>query len=551
MRYVGVFLFATHNVRMLSTMAIWWRRASLGLQGKIIIFAALAFISVVGVSTYIATLLTRTMVEEEIYLKALAQARAAAHQLVSRRSLEDPAILLRELRQMEKDFPGVQQADIYLHEPQHRLLASTAPQAPHLELDDIPGIEKYNEFERPDEDTVTIETPGGKSWIIGTTIRDHDRAIACLNLKVSKSQTSTVTRGLVLRNLVLTLASLALVVLVIHVFFLKRVRGPVRELIRVMEAAEGGQLDVRAKAVSEDEIGHLAKHLNQMLARIENFSTELGRKVEEATAELARRNEELARINQELFETQRTLARSERLAVAGQLAASLAHEIGTPLNSISGHVQLLARRAAGDEGMTRRLQVIENQIAHIVRTVKQLLSWTHTLELHVAALDLRHALQEALLLSSPALQHRKIRVRMELASDVPKMYGDAGYLQQVFLNLINNSMDAMPQGGELKVRLAINPDGQGLQIGLEDTGHGMSADTLAHIFEPMFTTKRMGTGSGLGLAICDQIVRQHAGTIKVASEPGRGTRFTIFLPLDCRGRVETSSAPASVVGSLH
>ena len=532
-------------------MAIWWRRASLGLQGKIIIFAALAFISVVGVSTYIATLLTRTMVEEEIYLKALAQARAAAHQLVSRRSLEDPAILLRELRQMEKDFPGVQQADIYLHEPQHRLLASTAPQAPHLELDDIPGIEKYNEFERPDEDTVTIETPGGKSWIIGTTIRDHDRAIACLNLKVSKSQTSTVTRGLVLRNLVLTLASLALVVLVIHVFFLKRVRGPVRELIRVMEAAEGGQLDVRAKAVSEDEIGHLAKHLNQMLARIENFSTELGRKVEEATAELARRNEELARINQELFETQRTLARSERLAVAGQLAASLAHEIGTPLNSISGHVQLLARRAAGDEGMTRRLQVIENQIAHIVRTVKQLLSWTHTLELHVAALDLRHALQEALLLSSPALQHRKIRVRMELASDVPKMYGDAGYLQQVFLNLINNSMDAMPQGGELKVRLAINPDGQGLQIGLEDTGHGMSADTLAHIFEPMFTTKRMGTGSGLGLAICDQIVRQHAGTIKVASEPGRGTRFTIFLPLDCRGRVETSSAPASVVGSLH
>jgi signal transduction histidine kinase len=530
-------------------MVIRWRPASLGLQGKIIIFAALAFISVVTVSTFIAMLLTRTMVEEEIYLKALAQARATAHQVVSRRSLEDPAVLLGELRQMERDFPGVQQADVYLHAPEHRLLATTAPQAAHLELDDIPGIEKYNEFERPDEDTVTIETPGGKSWVIGTTIRDHDRPIACLNLTVSKSKTSTVTRGLVLRNLVLTLASLALVVLVIHVFFLKRVRGPVKEMIRVMERAEGGQLNVRAGAVGEDEIGQLAEHLNRMLVRIENFNTELGRKVEEATAELARRNEELARINQELFETQRTLARSERLAVAGQLAASLAHEIGTPLNSISGHVQLLARRAAGDEGLARRLQVIDNQIEHIVRTVKQLLSWTHTLELHAELTDVRSVLEEALLLSSPALQHRNIRVRKEFASGVPEIYADAGYLRQVFLNLINNSMDAMPHGGEIRVGLAPGPDGKALRVDLADTGHGMAPETLAHIFEPMFTTKRMGTGSGLGLAICDQIIRQHAGSIRVESESGRGTRFTILLPLDGCARLEMPTPSASVVDS--
>jgi signal transduction histidine kinase len=303
--------------------------------------------------------------------------------------------------------------------------------------------------------------------------------------------------------------------------------------------------------VSDDEIGQLANHLNQMLTRIENFNTELGRKVEEATAELARRNEELARINEELFETQRTLARSERLAVAGQLAASLAHEIGTPLNSISGHVQLLARRAAGDEGLTRRLQIIENQIQHIVRTVKRLLSWTHTLELHVEPIDLRRVLKEVVLLSSPALQHRRIRVRMELPPETPKIYADAGYLQQVFLNLINNSMDAMPQGGELKLSLALNSDGQALQVDLGDTGHGMSAETLAHIFEPMFTTKRMGTGSGLGLAICDQIVRQHGGTIKAESELGRGTRFTIVLPLDGRVRPEAATPTASIVGSLR
>ncbi len=531
-------------------MLIRWRPSRLGLQGKIIIFAAVAFISVVSVSTYIAMLLTRTTVEEEIYLRALAQARATAHQLVSRHSLQDPDSLLMALKQMEQDLPGVLQADAYLHEPEHRLVATTAPQGQHLELDNIPGIEHYFEFERPDDDTVTIETPGGKSWIIGTTILDHERPIACLNLKVSKSHTSRVTRDLVFRNLGLTLASLAIVVLVIHVFFLKRVRGPVKEMIRVMESAESGQLEVRAGSPGNDEIGELAQHLNQMLVRIENFNTELEHKVHEATAELARRNEELAQINQELFETQKALARTERLAVAGQLAASLAHEIGTPLNSISGHVQLLARRASGDEALARRLGIIENQIEHIVRTVKQLLSSTHTPELKIEQFDLRRVAKDAILLSSPALQHRKIRARLELAPDLPQIYGDAGYLQQVFLNLINNSMDAMPNGGELRLRVALPEDGQFVRAILEDTGLGMAPETLARIFEPMFTTKRMGTGAGLGLAIADQIIRKHGGSIKVESELGRGTRFTILLPLDCRQRLEAGVSTATAVGAV-
>ena len=136
----------------------------------------------------------------------------------------------------------------------------------------------------------------------------------------------------------------------------------------MMESAEGGQLSIRAHVSNQDETGQLSEHLNRMLARIENFNTELGNKVNEATVELAERNEELRRINEELFETQKNLARSERLAVAGQLAASLAHEIGTPLNSISGHVQLLARKKTGDNVADRRLQIIESQIENIVRT---------------------------------------------------------------------------------------------------------------------------------------------------------------------------------------
>ncbi len=511
-----------------------------GLQTRILVITAVTVMSVVAVSTSIAMLLTRGLVEEEIYRKALSHARVATHQVAIQQELDDPDDLLHILRQMQSDFPSVHQSDLFLHAPTNHLVVTTAAQGEHLELDNLPGVENYNEFERPEEGLITIETPDSKNWIMGVTIRQGNRAIGCLNLRVSKSHSSQLTRDLVIQNLLLMLASLTVMGLAIHVFFLRSVRAPMKEMVRVMEAAESGQLDVRAGVASRDETGQLAEHLNRMLARIGNFNTELARKVEEATAELARRNEELRRINEELFETQKNLARSERLAVAGQLAASLAHEIGTPLNSISGHVQLLARRKTGDVVSDRRLQIIESQIENIVRSVKQLLSWTHRFELRIEPVDLRHILEDSLLISSPALRTRKIRIRTEWAQDFPLVYGDAGYLQQVFLNLINNSMDAMPRGGELELRLRYPANGDASEVAVEvaDTGEGIPPETLVRIFEPMFTTKRMGTGAGLGLAICDQIVRQHGGTIQVESELSRGTRFRIVLPVDCREKLE-------------
>jgi signal transduction histidine kinase len=166
-------------------------------------------------------------------------------------------------------------------------------------------------------------------------------------------------------------------------------------------------------------------------------------------------------------------------------------------------------------------------------------------------------------LASPVLDLRKIRVQTNLAKDCPRIYGDSGYLHQVFLNLINNSTDAMPRGGQLRIELHAPPEAapaaadsarsaalQEVEVVIADTGTGMTQETLAHIFDPMFTTKRMGTGAGLGLAICDQIVRQHAGTIHVESEPGNGTTFTIRLPVDCREKAE-APAPVPAVAAAH
>ena len=519
-----------------------------GLQAKILLLIAVTVVSVVAVSTYLAaTWLTRLPIEEEVYRKALGQAKLTAHEVGNDLALGNPEEAQRIIRQVQRDAPGIVQGDLYLHSPAHKLLVSTDQGGNHSELDRLPGVERYNEFERPEPDQISIETPDSKYWIISTGVRQRDGTDGCLVLKVSKSRSNMITRDLVKRNLVVMLASLIAIVVAIHFFFQKNVGIPITEMIQVMEAAEGGQLDVRAHVPSSDELGQLGDHLNRMLGRLKNFNSELNRKVVEATSELERRNEQLNRINEELFETQRTLARSQRLAVAGQLAASLAHEIGTPLNSISGHVQLMARRKTGDEATDRRLQIIEKQIDSIVHSVKQLLSWTRKFELRVAPVDLRHVLEETTLLSSAALHLRNIKVESDLAGNCPLVYGDAGYLQQVFLNLVNNSMDAMPRGGLVKIRLTYPHDSNPaeVEVKMSDTGEGIASETLRRIFDPMFTTKRMGAGTGLGLAICKQIITQHAGTIEAESEPGRGARFTIVLPIDCRDKLEVVGIAAS------
>jgi two-component system, NtrC family, sensor kinase len=532
-------------------------RRRLDLQTKIIIIFVVAVVCLLAVSTFIAMILTRQPVEAEVYHKELTQAELAAHNLVNQQALGNPQSLLRILKQMQHDMPGVRQADVFVHTRGHTLLATTDPAGKHQELDNIPGIndsswasDHLNGYRHPQPHQYSMDSPRGNFWIMSIGLREGGQEVGCLQLTVSKLRSDVITQRIVEDNFLLMLGSLVVLIFVVHWFFLRRVRAPVKEMVRVMEVAESGQLHARARSGSQDEIGQLAAHLNRMLARIENFNNELGQRVKDATMELERRNRELTQINDELFETQKTLARSERLAVAGQLAASVAHEIGTPLNSISGHVQLMARRKTGDEATDRRLQIIQKQIDNIVRTVKQLLSWTRKFDLHIEPVDIRRVLEESVMLSSPALETRKIKVHTHLPGDGPHIYGDVGYLQQVFLNLINNSMDAMPRGGTLDIRLMCPASGEprNVTVVVKDTGEGITPENLAHIFEPMFTTKRLGTGAGLGLAIANQVIRQHGGTIEVASELNRGTQFTITLPLDGNEREPTPGAALAAVG---
>lgn len=351
-----------------------------------------------------------------------------------------------------------------------------------------------------------------------------------------------------LRRLIWPLMLLAIIAITLMTYFLFRhiVYKPIDSLLLGMSKAEAGNLAAEVPAQSPDEIGLLTSRFNRMLGRIRQMTEQLNLeqriledRVKEATAEIAERKEQLEEANLELFEMQRQLTQLERLAAAGQLAAQFAHEVGTPLNLISGHVQLLRARAT-DERAIKRLDVIAGQIERITNIVRSMLASTRRPQPQFELVDLNALLTRILDVTQPTLVARNVELTTELSEGLPVIAADSDQLQQVFINLINNSLDAMPGGGHLQVRTI--GDGHSALIELADSGEGIKDEQLDLIFEPMFTTKQ-GLGTGLGLTVVKQIITEHNGSVEVESEPGRCTTFRIRLPITAAS--PETAAPAT------
>ena len=234
----------------------------------------------------------------------------------------------------------------------------------------------------------------------------------------------------------------------------------------------------------------------------------------------------------ELRQTAERARAAEDLASVATLVAGLAHEIGTPMGVIQGHAELL-ESAVTDERARWRLRTIREQIDRISRIIQALLGAARPRELVHQPVELVGVLDTALSFLAEKLRRRGIRVECDYRP-APQVRGDPEKLQQLFLNLLLNAADAMPEGGTISVRL--RPDGdKRVEVALRDTGTGIPADQLAQIFEPFYTTKAAGEGSGLGLVVARGIVSDHDGEIRVESQPGVGTEFTIVFPALERG----------------
>lgn len=283
-----------------------------------------------------------------------------------------------------------------------------------------------------------------------------------------------------------------------------------------------------------------------MVAYIGMTREERKAREEAARAALAQQTESLLRANSLLVDAKDQLNRSERLAAVGQLVASVAHEVGTPLHSIAWHVQALAEEPGVTPEMKKRITVIDEQLNRVVRIIQDLLSSTRQRKPDPCWMSVEQVITPATALMEPAFHAKAVTLTTELAIGLPWVWADAEKLHQVLVNLLTNALVATAQRGAVDVhvggraatpeeletgrRLAPDMSPMVVTVAVRDTGIGMPQADVQKAFQPFFTTKEVGKGTGLGLFLSRETVQAHGGTLSLASEQGRGTTVTITLP---------------------
>jgi two-component system NtrC family sensor kinase len=473
---------------------------------------------------------TRTIERQEQEHRAELWASLLANQIATTPSKRTVELHSRVIAFAQEHESQLRQIRIYSEKG--REVVSFAPDEPEaLTEADLATVRRGASLSRARDS----EAAGEPLIYAAAPIFNQGRFEGVVTLTTRREQFSALARRLITLTLVLLSLALISITALLYFLFSQVLYRPVEALLAAMMEARTGQLEVSAPVHANDEFGELAVTFNHLLSQLramtaerEAYQKQLEVRVYEATTELAERNTQLEEANAALFEIQRELTKFERLAAAGQLAAQFAHEVGTPLNLISGHVQLLAART--DEAKAReRLELISSQIARIERIVRNMLDATRRPQPNWESLDLNALLRRIFEITAPTLATRQVELHTALDEALPLIQADNEQLQQVFINLINNALDAMPQGGELHFTTALA--GAAVLVSCRDTGEGIRAELKPRIFDPLFTTKLRGQGSGLGLAVVQQIIREHGGAMSVASEPGCGAEFQLHLPL--------------------
>lgn len=252
-------------------------------------------------------------------------------------------------------------------------------------------------------------------------------------------------------------------------------------------------------------------------------------RIENLNMELENKSRSLGEAYANLKETQEHLSQSEKLASIGTLAAGVAHEINNPLDGIQNCMRTIINELGNQEQTLRYLKLASDGLVRIDNIVRKLLDFARQSDLNMVHVNIKEVILKALELVAHRIDEQGIILTQRFDRDIPLILGDGRYLQQVFLNIILNAVDAMPRGGSLTIIGKNEP--YKVSISIIDTGCGIPAENLERIFDPFFTTKGVGEGTGLGLSVSLGIVKEHKGNIRVESEINKGSTFTVILPV--------------------
>jgi two-component system, NtrC family, sensor kinase len=530
----------------------------LSLRDKLIAVSIVSVIIALVLSTLIDSEIARRAFIQRFRDEATTLAKELAAGFGGSTELDDWETLVHKIHQIKEARDDIRQINVFARNSESgwSLAASDEdPPTAHLSHQELTNLVRDRTFAEVEDGW------DARYWRVSTPIKVDKQIIGALQVLMSW-EAAQKDEAKERRQMLLMLAATVILVSVALTIFVQRaVYRPVKGLVGAMQQAQAGSLDVEVVPHGRDELSELAMHFNRMLLRIrqdtaekeklltqiQQFNEELQGKIQQATRTLEQRNQELQRVNEALFQSQRQLAQWERMAGMVYQSAAIAHEIGTPMHSIAGYIHLLLTDGRLSDDARRRLKIVESQIDRISETLRTMLASTKQPQPQVKPLDLNALLGDLIHLTSPGRSRRNIHVRTELQDDLPLVLADSNQLQQVFLNLIANAVDAMPAGGELYVQTAleeVNDPGvsrpgadhrRGVTVSIRDSGQGIPEEHLAKIFDPFFTTKAAGQGTGIGLAVCAQIIHAHGGSIAVQSRLGEGSLFTIRLPVHEEG----------------
>jgi two-component system NtrC family sensor kinase len=307
---------------------------------------------------------------------------------------------------------------------------------------------------------------------------------------------------------------------------------PVHRLLLHSRKVARMELDSHVELQTADEIGALAREFNEMTDRLRQAQAEYRQLTETLEAKVEERTAEIGQMHSQLV-------RSEKLASLGKLVAGIAHEINNPLAGILMFATLFAEDRSLPQEMRDDAKIIVRETQRCAEIVKRLLEFSRNSIPRKKLKSLPGIMDDTMALLEHQAALNNIEIMLHYEPDLPEILVDPHQIEQVFINMVVNACQAMPSGGRLKVAMHADYERHYLVTTIEDTGHGIPQDNLAKIFDPFFTTKDQPAtgmaGTGLGLSVSYGIVQNHGGRIGVVSEVGKGTAFTVELPLAVAG----------------
>ncbi len=353
----------------------------------------------------------------------------------------------------------------------------------------------------------------------------------------------------------------------------KQVTQPIEKLVMGVWEFSKGNLSYRTNIKTDDEIGILAKAFNYMAEKLDELYTSMEKKVNERTKEISGKNEELNKAYQELKDAQSLLVHNEKMRSLGELVAGVAHELNNPINFIYGNmthlkeysnnlIEIISKYEQTHNSCDKKIlkeiesykqdidyEFLKDDILELIKSctdgaerskqiVLDLKDFSRLDQSNIKEIDVNESIDSTL-----NILKNKYKDRVDVIKEygnIPKLECYAGQMNQVFMNILDNAAQAVEDTGCIWIRTRHIDNN--IIIEFEDSGQGIEQSILNQIFDPFFTTKPVGSGSGLGLSITYKIIKSHNGDINVESEMGKGTKFTVTIPLDWQKKAGNAEA---------